>query len=91
MQTKSKGLTARDYRNALLAQSACNFGALVNALKDVLEKIQDEALFGSAAQAEHPIVRLYLEQLMHLGCKTRYFKAHAICIKNSGMPEEGDK
>lgn len=76
----------RPYQNALMAQGACNLGALVLTLVDDLGTIRTEPAFnGSDYLAQHPVVRLYLEQLAHLSGITiddernPYSKAYDIC------------
>lgn len=58
-----------DYNSALLTQSAVNSIALINSLARVAEKISKEASargMGGVFRNSHPIIRLYLEQLVSL-------------------------
>ncbi len=64
-------VTYPEYQNAMLSQSACNLVALTTALNNVAKKIMDDehelnASFSSEAVNQHPIIRLYVEQLYHL-------------------------
>jgi len=63
----SDTLTKRDYENAIYAQSAVNLLALSNSLTEVLRKLPD-----SPARNDHPIVRLYLHQMMFLAHKCEW-------------------
>ncbi|MHC4434967.1 MAG: hypothetical protein ACYTBS_24275 [Planctomycetota bacterium] len=77
--TLDKQLTVWDYEKALFSQSACNLSGLVHALSEVVDRIWVEARLrgeGTEYVNNHPIVRLYVEQLQHL-CKTSYADAHS--------------
>lgn len=62
---KPSALTQRDYQNAIYSQMACNLVAIVNSLADVLNRIKEDNP-DSESINRHPIVRLYVEQLVHL-------------------------
>jgi len=78
-------LTSRDYQNAIFAQQACNVSGLVIELSRVMTRIWNEANrdgHGTEWVNNHPIVRLYSEQIRHL-CSTDYMKAYDECEKHS--------
>lgn len=83
-----QGLTRADYDSAILAQSACNLGALVSRLHLILQKMRAEVPYGTTKQAEHPIVRMYVEQLMHLSGGLNYEKAYNACFNKAKGKEE---
>ena len=72
--------TKLDYQNAIYVQSACNLSGVVHSLSEVLPRIWNEARTsggGTANVNEHPIVRLYAEQITHLSRGLDYFDASA--------------
>jgi hypothetical protein len=90
------GLTPRDYQRALDSQYACNASGLILALADVIGRISAEAHTpgggGADAVNRHPIVRLYAEQLLHLGGggmgdAESYREAYEACMR---MGQGGD-
>lgn len=72
-------LKKSDYQSALDAQYACNLGAVARALVRILDKMEPD-MQATVAQAEHPIVRMYVEQLMHLSKGLSYSKAYNACF-----------
>jgi hypothetical protein len=75
----SDQLTVWDYEKAMFSQNACNASGLIHSLAEVTEKIWVEARAlgkGTEYVNNHPILRLYIEQLQHL-CRTSYSDAHA--------------
>jgi len=75
-------LELKDYENAIMVQSAVNMKGISRSLADVLSKIE-----GSTENAnKHPIVRLYLEQMIHLnhdglGDSQSYLEAYSMVEK----------
>jgi hypothetical protein len=79
------------YDNALLAQSACNLSGIVKSLADDIDEIWKEARAkgeGTDYVNQHPVVRLYIEQMVHLnksgfineeGSPVPYHKAYETC------------
>jgi len=87
-QEKQGRLTASDYQFALDSQSACNLSGIVHALSRVISKISFEAREkgeGTDYVNQHPICRLYAEQITHLtGAglsdeNNSYYEAHRMC------------
>jgi len=80
-------LTSKDdYEEALSSQTACNLGALVHSFDRVITKLQFEArIFGHGTDwiNQHPITRLYAEQIMFLSSKRDYSEAASYCEKRS--------
>ena len=77
-------LTNKDYDEALLSQSACNISGIVFSFSTVLDKIWKEAReFGKGTDwvNNHPICRLYAEQISHLSRGRDYTDAYAFCDK----------
>jgi hypothetical protein len=75
-------LTKKDYQDALDVQSACNLGAVVHSFSRVMNKIQAtarEEMHGTDWINEHPITRMYVEQLVHLSKGTSYNTAYDAC------------
>ena len=84
-----KQLSVRDYNDAMLSQSACNLSGLVHSLSAVIDKIWVEArLLGEGTEYvnNHPIVRLYVEQLQSL-CRTPYHDAYTEVRAKADLPE----
>lgn len=92
MLTPPPGLTPQDYADALQAASARSVFGLAGALSAVLSKIWAEAKAHGHAVAwvnQHPIVRLYAEQIAWLSGgggtldpKT-YEEAYNTCLKRA--------
>lgn len=60
-----------DYRAAELSQSACNLSGIVRSFADIIARMCDDpAAYGidhsTDARNEHPICRLFAEQIHHL-------------------------
>jgi len=87
-------LTPHDYETALHAQTACNLSGIVHAFSAVLHKIWNEVRRdgkGTLGVNQHPICRLYAEQITHLsGGNTTddgsYNKAYYICQERAKAP-----
>ena len=80
--SEKKGLTPYDYLQALHSQSACNLSGIVHSFSEVISRIWDEAQargHGTDWVNEHPICRLYAEQIAWLTRKTDYSRAHDAC------------
>jgi hypothetical protein len=78
-------------QNALFAQGACNGGALVHGLDRAIHVLQDIAHkknLGTDWVSQHPIVTMYLAQLVFLngngGLLDRHMDAYAMCEKIAG-------
>jgi len=70
---------ANDYKTAMDVQSASNLSGVVHSFARVIPKIMNKAKElkeGTDWANEHPICRLYVEQLRHLTIKTSYEYAH---------------
>lgn len=83
MSDEDKELTVHDYEMALLSQGAVNLSGLAHELSRVMPKIWAQSRAqgkGTEFVNTHPIVRLYLEQMMFL-CARDYSEAYAICTK----------
>lgn len=66
------------YQNALDAQSACNLSGIVKQLARDMDQIWEEARAkgeGTDYVNQHPVVRLYIEQMVHLN-KSGWFNAN---------------
>ena len=72
-----KTLTKRDYENALQSQNACNLSGVAHSLSEVLPRIWNESN-GTTEVNQHPIVRLYIEQMAFLANRD-YFESEKIC------------
>ena len=88
-------LSYHDYQLALDSQTACNLSGIVHAFSAVLSKIWKEARregSGTLGVNEHPISRLYAEQIAHLSGAgltsdtDGYSKAYKICQERSQVP-----
>ncbi len=70
------------YADAMLSQGACNLGALVHALDRIVTLLQDHAHecgLGTDWVNEHPAVRLFAHQILHLSRRRGYSEAYRIC------------
>ena len=64
-----KGLTQRDFENTLQMLNACNAGALVPDLAELIPRIWDEARFygkGTDFVATHPVMVLWIGKIASL-------------------------
>ena len=75
-------LTSNDYSKALDSQSACNLSGIVFEFARVMKKICNEAArddHGTEWKNNHPICRLYAEQIAHLTCGCDWNEAYNRC------------
>ncbi len=75
-------VTAHDYEMAEFSQSACNLSGIVHSLDKIVTKLWNEARrdgHGTDWVNQHPIVRLYAEQISHLSSSRDYYEASKIC------------
>ena len=85
-------LTQQDYKDALLSQNACNLSGLAHSLATLTSRIWGEAnqrKQGTEWVNRHPLIRLYLEQMVFLNCGSMidgdsYRTASAFCRKMAG-------
>lgn len=80
-QEEETGLSPHDYEMALLSQGAVNLSGLAHELSRVVSKIWVESWKqggGTEFVNTHPIVRLYLEQMVLL-CRRDYHEAYVAC------------
>ncbi len=73
------------YEMALLSQGACNLSGLVHSLAEAMELVWEEANEqgkGTDYVNNHPIVRLYLEQMSFL-CRADYSASYRTCQERS--------
>ena len=87
---EEKGLTPDDYQKAIWAQSACNLSGIVHSLSRIMPRIWEEARAagkGTTYVNEHPIVRLFAEQITWLSRKRDYHRASDICEKGAKRGE----
>lgn len=81
------------YQSALNSQNACNASGLVKELAIHVDTIWAEAKelgFGTDWVNTHPVMRLYMEQLVHLcptGDPQSYAKASAFCVEGTIQKE----
>jgi hypothetical protein len=84
-----KQLTEVDYNDAIYSQNACNLGALVKSLSAKLDAIWVEArLLGEGTEYvnNHPIVRLFVEQMKHLST-VPYHDAYTEVRSKADVPD----
>lgn len=75
-------LSPEDYKDAIFVQSACNLSGLVHGFSRVMSRINAEARTlgkGTDWINNHPICRLYAEQVYHLTRNTAYHTAYDEC------------
>lgn len=80
--TTGQGLTAANYKDAIFVQSTCNLSGVVHGFSKVISRINEEArLHGHGTDwiNNHPICRLYAEQIYHLTRNTAYHTAYDEC------------
>ncbi|MDH4258606.1 MAG: hypothetical protein OEV50_07305 [Candidatus Aminicenantes bacterium] len=85
MTDEQKEKLRKEYEMALLSQSACNLSGLVHHLSTAMELIWEEARGqgqGTGYVNNHPIVRLYIEQMSFL-CRADYSKSYQACLERS--------
>lgn len=76
-----------DYQKAIHSQSACNVSGLVKSLAEVLDRIWEEAREqkkGTDFVNQHPITRLYAEQISFLSQSRDWIEAYKICEEKGG-------
>jgi hypothetical protein len=81
-KAEKKGLEPNDYEMAIFSQEACNLSGIVFAFARVMEKICEEAHRGGHGtdwKNNHPIARLYAEQIRHLTQGRDWSEAYRIC------------
>ncbi|MGD0627401.1 MAG: hypothetical protein ABSB32_22205 [Thermodesulfobacteriota bacterium] len=85
MTGEQKEKLKREYEMALLSQGACNLSGLVHSLSAAMELIWEEAREqgqGTDYVNNHPIVRLYVEQMSFL-CRADYSASYRTCLEKS--------
>ena len=88
--TEKEFVKKSDYETAIFSQGGCNLSGLVHDLSRTISKIWDEAHekgHGTDWVNEHPIVKLYVEQMAHLCRKINYLDAYKVCEEKSNSPE----
>jgi len=71
-----------DYATAVASQTACNLGALIHSFDRVIIKLQYEArVFGHGTDwiNQHPITRMFAEQIAFLSSPRDYSEAATLC------------
>ena len=85
MTDEQKGKMKSLYEMALFSQGACNLSGLAYSLAEAMELIWLEAREqgqGTDYVNNHPIVRLYMEQMSFL-CQADYSKSYKTCVEKS--------
>jgi hypothetical protein len=85
MTGEQKEKLKREYEMALLSQGACNLSGLAHSLSQAMELIWEEATEqgqGTDYVNNHPIVRLYVEQMSFL-CRADYSASYRTCLERS--------
>jgi len=85
MTDEQKGKMKSLYEMALLSQGACNLSGLAYSLAEAMELIWLEAREqgkGTDYVNNHPIVRLYMEQMSFL-CQADYSQSYKTCVEKS--------
>lgn len=83
---RTEFLTSRDYDEALWSQEACNLSGIVFSFAETMQKICNESHrdgHGTEWRNNHPICRLYAEQIAHLARKREYSDAYEECKKKA--------
>ena len=78
MSENKEMLTAQDFQFALDSQSACNLSGIVHQFSRVMDKLWNEAREGNHGTDwvnQHPISRLYAEQIFFLASGKDYSEA----------------
>ena len=91
---KEKMLEKSDYQKAVWAQTACNLSGIVFEFSELMKKICNESNkygHGTDWKNQHPICRLFAEQIQHLTSKTDYFDAYSECEKGAGNDKSMSK
>ena len=76
-------LTQSDYQLAIDSQSACNLVAVVNHFQRAVKKMKDVGMDTDSIN-NHPISRLYAEQISHLTSNVNYQRAYTNALAISG-------
>jgi hypothetical protein len=76
------------YQNALDSQCACNLSGLIRSLPAIADEIwdeirADEKFMNTSTFNQHPVMRLFAEQFVHLTSGRDYSKASAICERKA--------
>lgn len=77
-------IAKKHWQAALDVQSACNLSGVVFSFAEAMHAIcdeQNELREGTAWKNEHPIARLFAEQIAHLTRGREYFEADKIARK----------
>jgi hypothetical protein len=85
MTGEQKEKLKREYEMALLSQGACNLSGLAHSLSQAMQLIWEEATEqgqGTDYVNNHPIVRLYVEQMSFL-CRADYSASYRTCLERS--------
>lgn len=79
-------ITKDDYQKALDSQSACNLSGIIHSFSDILRRVWEEARHngkGTDWVNEHPICRLFAEQISHLSKECDYMNAYTFCEEHA--------
>lgn len=71
LSTELKEKLRNHAKDAITVQNACNLGGVVHAFDRVVTTLQEAShVLGKGTEwvNRHPVVRLFLEQLVHLNC-----------------------
>jgi hypothetical protein len=85
MTDEQKGRMQNLYEMALLSQGGCNLSGLAYSLAEAMELVWTEAREqeqGTDYVNNHPIVRLYMEQMSFL-CRADYSESYKTCLEKS--------
>lgn len=82
---RSEPLAPNIYRDAFMAQGACNLGGLVHGFARAMTVLQAQARkdgHGTDWINSHPVCVLFAEQVYHLtGSSSRYSQAYSECAE----------
>lgn len=84
----NEALTADDYQTALDVQSGCNLSGIIHSFSRIISKVWEEAKEnhkGTDWVNEHPICRLFAEQISHLTRNRNYNEAHDFCQEHANV------
>jgi hypothetical protein len=79
---EGQALSKDDYATATAVQCACNLGAMIHLFDRIIDKLQYEArIFGHGTDwiNQHPITRMFAEQIAFLSSPRDYSEAANIC------------
>jgi len=77
-------LESKDYQTAIDIQNACNLSGVINSFYHIMKKISQDAIeqgHGTDWKNNHPICKLFAEQIYHLSNGIDYSKAFDECEK----------